>query len=758
MGDRADAVKELHRAIHDALDAGKGQLRVAVLPSFHLQPTTSHRPPLPSHLSPITSLSGASAPERDAVFSARLACTNCGRSFEAPDPRAFSFNSRRGWCPECQGYGILGLARPEDAEGGRDEEGRAKGFADVVEDAEPEPTERVECPVCHGARLNPVALAVRFRNRNIADIARMSVREAREYFDNLHLEGREAAIAHDILADLRSRLSFLSRSGLDYLTLDRAVPTLSGGEAQRIRLAAQLGSNLRGVCYILDEPTIGLHVRDNARLLDTLRGLRDHGNTVVVVEHDEDTIRQADYIVDIGPGAGRDGGRVIAAGTLGEVLRVPESRTAQALAHPMVHPVRGAYRPVGSSRSAVRSSQPAAHPPAVLRLRGASLHNLRHLSLDIPLARLVVVTGPSGSGKSTLVRDVLAASLANSPKGLVIFPVGCEGVEFIGRPESASTQQAGRPESAAKLASTQQAGRPESAAKLASTQQAGRPESAAKLADIIPRRILEVDQTPIGRTPRSCPATYVGFWTAIREIFASTPDARLHGWNASRFSFNIAGGRCPVCEGQGVVRSEMAFLPDVLSPCERCRGARFTSETLSVRYQGASIADVLAMSVDEARPFFANHPSIREALDLLHDVGLGYLALGQQSSTLSGGEAQRIKLVTELAKCAERGVDRRAAANTLYLLDEPTVGLHAADVSRLIAVLHRLVDAGHSVIVIEHNLDVVAEADWIVDLGPEGGDEGGRIVAEGNPRALARKPPKRSATAQALAEKVRFQR
>ena len=701
----AAARAHLYHAIHEALHLGNGFLRVSV------ESATGN---------------GKRETGNDVVYSSVRACTHCGRSFEAPDPRGFSFNSHRGWCPECQGYGITGM-RLEKAVTIAERENDAGRAKSLVQGGDPSPDEEVVhsvCPRCHGDRLNDAALAVRFRDRNIADIARLSIRAAAEYFADLRLDDREQAVAHDILADLRSRLAFLSRAGLDYLTLDRAAPTLSGGEAQRIRLAAQLGSNLRGVCYILDEPTIGLHVRDNARLLDTLHGLRDNGNTVVVVEHDEDTIRQADYIVDIGPGAGRDGGRVVASGTLAEISRVPESRTAQALAHPMVHPMRGAYRPVAGksespkvresespsslvSRPGARASGSAA-ARAHLRLRGASLHNLRSLSLDIPLARLVVVTGPSGSGKSTLVRDILSASLANSPRGLVVSPVGCEAVEFV-------------------------------------------PAEPVPL-----RRVLEVDQTPIGRTPRSCPATYVGFWTAVREIFASTPDARIHGWDASRFSFNVAGGRCPVCEGQGVVRSEMAFLPDVLSPCERCRGARFTGETLSVRYQGASIADVLAMSVDEARPFFANHPSIRESLDLLHDVGLGYLALGQQSSTLSGGEAQRIKLVTELAKCADRGVDRRAAATTLYLLDEPTVGLHAADVARLLAVLHRLVDAGHSVVVIEHNLDVIAEADWLVDLGPEGGDQGGRIVAQGNPRSLARRPPKRSATAQALAEKVRF--
>ena len=753
---KADVSRALHslaHAIREALAIGKGQLRVALEPKAGngKRQTANGKLRTANCELQTANCELRTPPKEDVVFSSVRACAKCGRSFEEPDPRGFSFNSHRGWCPHCQGYGITGM-RLEKAVTIAEREDDARRERSLVEgDASPGEGVHEICPHCHGDRLNPEALAFRFQNRNIADFARLSVQEAAERFASLRLTPREEAIAHDILADIRSRLSFLSRSGLGYLTLDRAVPTLSGGESQRIRLAAQLGSTLRGVCYILDEPTIGLHVRDNARLLDTLRGLRDNGNTVVVVEHDEDTIRQADWIVDIGPGAGRQGGEVVAAGTLADIARVPESRTAQALAHPMAHPVRGAYRAVDSSQFAVCSSQFAVRgsqfavrgsrldspltesdtrPAAVsrpgarargsaaacahLRIRGASLHNLRDLSLDIPLARLVVVTGPSGSGKSTLVRDVLAASLQNSPKGLVLSPVGCEAVEFF-------------------------------------VPQSTVPECEAKLAHTVPRRILEVDQTPIGRTPRSCPATYVGFWTAIRELFAATPEARLRGWDASRFSFNVAGGRCPVCEGQGVVRSEMAFLPDVLSPCERCRGARFTEETLSVRYQGRSIADVLSMSVDEARPFFAHHPAVREALDLLHDVGLGYLALGQQSSTLSGGEAQRIKLVTELAKCAERGADRRAAATTLYILDEPTVGLHAADVRNLLAVLHRLVDAGHGVVVIEHNLDVIAEADWLIDLGPDGGDRGGEIVAQGNPRVLARRPPKRSATAQALA-------
>ena len=496
-------------------------------------------------------------------------------------------------------------------------------------------------------------------------------------FRGLELSGREAEIARDIVAELRSRLSFLDQVGLSYLSLDRSAPTLSGGEAQRIRLASQLGSNLRGVCYILDEPTIGLHPRDNGILLDMLERLQAKGNTLVVVEHDEDTIRRASHVIDLGPGAGKQGGRVIARGSAADLMRNADSVTGRFLNNPLMHPLHPP-RPVTRSTPS-------------LEITGASLHNLKNIDLRVPLGRLSLITGVSGSGKSTLARDVLYTNLSRmvgerkTKNGMPL--LGCRairGAENVGR-------------------------------------------------------VLEVDQTPIGKTPRSCPATYVGFWDAIRRLFAEANESRMRGWSASRFSFNTKGGRCEACEGQGIKKIEMSFLPDVKVTCEACGGARFNPETLTVRWKGKSIGEVLAMSVDEAVEFFAAHPSTHHALRLLQDVGLGYLTLSQQSPTLSGGEAQRIKLVTELAKvrtdaqgnAASRPGRGGADNNTLYVLDEPTVGLHMADVEKLLRVLHRLVDAGNTVVVIEHNLDVIAEADWIVDLGPEGGEAGGRIVAQG---------------------------
>ncbi|MDR0717141.1 MAG: excinuclease ABC subunit UvrA [Azoarcus sp.] len=619
------------------------------------------------------------------TFSTLRACPSCGRSFPEPDPRLFSYNSRHGWCPQCYGTGLETLARVDDPD--QLDLGNVEG---VLRSGK-------VCPACEGARLNPVARAVRFRELGLHELATLSVERAAAFFAALALDEREAGIARDLIGEIRGRLDFLQRVGLGYLTLDRAAPTLSGGEAQRIRLAAQLGSNLRGVCYVLDEPTIGLHPRDNHLLLDTLAALRDRGNTLLVVEHDEETIRRADHLIDLGPGAGRRGGEIVAAGTLAEVSAVPASATGACLRAPLAHPMRP-RRPVDG-----------AHP--ALRVMGANLHNLKNISPRIPLARLTVVSGVSGSGKSTLARGVIHANLR----------------ALLGEPEMMKARRRGKA-----LAETAPA--PAAPAGIAGCRALPGWREVG--------RVLEVDQTPIGKTPRSCPATYVGFWDAIRKLFADTLEARAHGWNAARFSFNTGAGRCPVCEGAGQITVEMSFLPDVKTPCEACGGARFNPETLLVRWRGKSVADVLAMEVDEAVTFFAAHPAIAHPLRLLQDVGLGYLTLGQPSPTLSGGEAQRIKLVTELARVRVRAGESSAglplppARHTLYVLDEPTVGLHMADVEKLIRVLHRLTEAGHTVLVIEHDLDVIAEADWLIDLGPEGGGDGGHIVAEGPPEAV----------------------
>jgi excinuclease ABC subunit A len=632
----------------------------------------------------------------DRIFSVRRACPRCGRSFSELDPRLFSFNSKHGWCGRCYGTGLQLTGFDEQQTGEESQWNEAwEGDAGA-------------CAACGGRRLRPEALAVKFRDASIADCVALPVDRAEAFFSRLRLKDRESRIARDIVAEIQSRLRFLEEVGLAYLTLDRAAPTLSGGEAQRIRLAAQLGSNLRGVCYILDEPTIGLHARDNLMLLDTLHRLEGKGNTMVVVEHDEETIRRAEYIVDLGPGAGVSGGRVVAQGTLARVLRSPESVTAKFLARPLRHPL----------------VEPRRGPPAgELLIEGATLHNLKDVSLRLPLGRLVCVTGVSGSGKSTLVRDILRDNLRH-------------------------------------LAGKARARRDPP---RAPTLRGCRGLKGWEAID----RVLEVDQTPIGKTPRSCPATYVGFWDDIRRLFAATPEARMRGYDPSRFSFNVHGGRCDACEGQGYKKIEMSFLPDVKVPCDICGGARFTPETLAIRYRDASIGDVLRMSVEAATAFFAPHASVHRALSLLQDVGLGYLTLGQQSPTLSGGEAQRIKLVTELAKTrldeppppapeppARCGASFAPRPATLYLLDEPTIGLHMADVEKLILVLHRLVGAGNTVVVIEHNLDVIAEADWIVDLGPEGGDGGGQVVAEGAPFELVRQPD-RSHTAKILGNFLR---
>lgn len=671
--------------------------------------------------------------------STQRACPVCATSYPELDPRLFSYNSKHGWCPDCVGTGVK-LTKEQrkvfdDSVRDDDNKGREQSFA------EPEAEDVVDaaCPTCRGTRLNAQARAVKFAGVGIADIAALSVTDVRAWVEQLSLSGREAGIARDLIPEIKSRLEFLEDVGLGYLTLDRGAPTLSGGEAQRIRLAAQLGSNLQGVCYVLDEPTIGLHPRDNQILLRALGKLSERGNTLVVVEHDEDTIRRADNIIDIGPGAGKRGGRLVGQGTAAHLATLPDSLTGRYLANPLIHPLQlrretrtgtapvaavlvlpvaagakpvskqkaaalkaQALKAAAASASALHNAAPAAAGPFTswLNVVGADLHNLKKVSVTVPLYRLVAVTGVSGSGKSTLARDVL---LANVQAGV-----------------AQRSTKAGRDA--------------DNAGKHPAWTGCERIEG-YEVVD----RVLEVDQTPIGKTPRSCPATYIGFWDTVRKLFADTLEAKARGYSAGRFSFNTGEGRCPTCEGAGVRTIGMSFLPDVKVLCETCHGARFNPETQAVTWRGKNIGDVLTMEVDEAVEFFASMPAIAHPLQLLKDVGLGYLTLGQPSPTLSGGEAQRIKLVTELSKVRD-DITRRGqkAPHTLYVLDEPTVGLHMADVEKLIHVLHRLVNGGHSVVVIEHDLDVIAEADWVIDLGPDGGNAGGQVVASAPPEAVVR--------------------
>ena len=521
------------------------------------------------------------------------------------------------------------------------------------------------CPSCHGNRLSDLALAVTVGGISIMDFCRMSIRQELEFMENLHLEGNMAVVAQQIVREITSRLRFLTDVGLSYLTLSRGAGTLSGGESQRIRLATQIGSSLMGVLYILDEPSIGLHQRDNDKLLATLRHLRDLGNTLIVVEHDEDTMRAADYIVDVGPGAGSHGGNIVAAGTLQDILACPESITGQYLSGAKKIPVPARRRPGNGN---------------FLTVRQASENNLKNVDVQIPLGTLTCVTGVSGSGKSSLVNEVLNKTLLARLNHARTRPGACRCVEGLENLD----------------------------------------------------KVIDIDQSPIGRTPRSNPATYTGLFNDIRDLFASTSDARMRGYGPGRFSFNVKGGRCEACCGDGLVKIEMHFLADVYVPCEVCHGARYNRETLEVQYKGKNIAQVLDMTVEEAVDFFENLPKIRRKAQTLAEVGLGYIKLGQSSTTLSGGEAQRVKLATELA--------RTATGRTIYILDEPTTGLHAADVHRLIEVLNRLVDAGNTVLVIEHNLDVIKTADYLIDLGPEGGDGGGTVVAAGTPEQVAQVP------------------
>jgi len=519
------------------------------------------------------------------------------------------------------------------------------------------------CQTCHGARLKKESLSVKVGDKNINELTDMSIDKIKDFLNSLQLNNKDKMIADQILKELNKRLQFLLDVGLEYLTLSRSAGSLSGGEAQRIRLATQIGSGLTGVLYILDEPSIGLHQRDNEKLLATLRKLRDLGNTVLVVEHDEDTMYAADQIIDIGPGAGVHGGKVIAQGTAEEIKLVPESITGQYLS--------------GKKQILVPKKRRKSNGKAI-EVKGATEHNLKNINVKFPLGQFICVTGVSGSGKSTLVNEILYKTVAKEIYGSNEKPGKCKEIKGLENVD----------------------------------------------------KIINIDQSPIGRTPRSNPATYTGVFDVIRDIFAATQEAKMRGYDKGRFSFNVAGGRCEACSGDGVLKIEMHFLPDIYVPCEVCKGKRYNRETLEVKYKGKTISDVLDMTVEEALKFFENIPKIKSKIQTLYDVGLGYIKLGQPSTTLSGGEAQRVKLATELSK--------KATGKTLYILDEPTTGLHIADVHKLVDILQRLVDTGNSIIVIEHNLDLIKTADYIIDLGPEGGEKGGQIIAVGTPEQITR--------------------
>ncbi len=733
-------LSRLSEAIEKALDLGDGLVMVASAPG--------------------------AAEHKETTYSQRFACPDCGISLPELEPRNFSFNSPHGACPDCSGLGtkleidpalILntnltiaqGAIKPWSHAGGTGqawlmrilgtvavangfdlntplkdltkkqldivlygsggksysvdyESERFSGelsteFEGVIPNLERRYREtesdyvrkEIEgymrvliCPTCHGKRLKPEILAVKIAELSIYDISSKPVSELKKFFAELEaskeLTQKEKKISAQILKEIRTRLIFLSNVGLDYLTLDRAANTLSGGEAQRIRLATQIGSSLMGVLYILDEPSIGLHQRDNDKLIETLKKLRDLGNTVIVVEHDETTMLAADWLLDIGPGAGEKGGQVVAEGTPLQVKKNLKSLTGQYLSGKKTIPVPMKYR-AGSGKK--------------LKVVGASEHNLKNVTAEFPLGKFIAITGVSGSGKSTLMTDILAKALNQ---------------RFYRAKEAP-----------------------------------GKHEKIEGLEHI--DKVINIDQSPIGRTPRSNPATYTGAFTPIRDLFASLPEAKIKGYKAGRFSFNVPGGRCEACAGDGMVKIEMQFLPDVYVECDVCHGKRYNKEALEIFYKGKTISDVLEMTIEEALSFFKNIPTIYQKLRTLHEVGLGYVRLGQSATTLSGGEAQRIKLATELS--------RRATGKTLYILDEPTTGLHFEDIKRLLSVLNQLVDKGNTVLIIEHNLDVIKAVDWIIDLGPEGGDQGGEIIAQGTPREVAK--VKKSYTGQYLAKLIK---
>ncbi|NPV91644.1 MAG: excinuclease ABC subunit UvrA [Firmicutes bacterium] len=725
---RADQRQRLADSLETALKLAEGLVVIEVIPAAGAEPTAGEK--------------------QELLFSQNFACPDCNISLEEITPRMFSFNNPYGACPECTGLGVKmeidpAMVVPDPSKSINDNalapwsnnysgyyyqllSSVAKHFGFQLDvpfrDLKPEhqdivlygsgderikfhysnangdrsiysgswegvvnnlsrryretqsPMMRSEierymstnpCQKCHGARLRPESLAVKIGGRSIYEVSHQSVVEIGSFLDRVDLTEREKTIAYQVLKEIRERLGFMINVGLDYLTLDRAASTLSGGEAQRIRLATQIGSSLVGVLYILDEPSIGLHQRDNARLIATLKRLRDLGNTLIVVEHDEDTIREADHIIDMGPGAGAAGGRVVAQGRLADIVRVPESITGQYFSGVRDIPLPAERRP-GNGKA--------------LEIIGARENNLKGIDVRIPLGVFTCVTGVSGSGKSTLINEILYKRLAAALHGANTRPGQHDEVRGLEHLD----------------------------------------------------KVIDIDQSPIGRTPRSNPATYTGVFDGIRELFSQVPDSKVRGYKPGRFSFNVRGGRCEACRGDGIIKIEMHFLPDVYVPCEVCKGKRYNRETLEVRFKGKNIAQVLDMTVDEAAEFFQHFPKIHRKLSTLQDVGLGYIRLGQPATTLSGGEAQRVKLATELS--------RRTNGKTVYLLDEPTTGLHKADVQHLLDVLHRLVEAGDTVVVIEHNLDVVKSADHIIDLGPEGGERGGQVVAAGTPEQVAGVP------------------